>query len=148
MPPELGDSRKISWRLDSRRKPPGDGAPTRLGRAATDDDREVWEQARAPPRAPAAAAAPRHTDADQARLSGALAARPCSPLRDRWWVGVEAPSNMALSRKSMVDSVYTIWNTCPSRAHSSSAATCRGDTAAPLGAFQAPASQVLHGHEA
>lgn len=63
---------------------------------------------------------------------------PCSPLRDRWWVGVEAPSNMALSRKSIVDSVYTIWNTCPSRAHSSSAATCRGDAAAPLGTFQVP----------
>lgn len=29
----------------------------------------------------------------------------------------------------MVDSVYTIWKTCPSREHSSSAATCRGDEA-------------------
>lgn len=38
---------------------------------------------------------------------------------------------MALSRKSMVDSVYTIWKTCPSREHSSSAATCRGDKAGP-----------------
>lgn len=55
-------------------------------------------------------------------------ARRCSPLcRDRWCVGVEAPSNMALSRKSMVDSVYTIWNTCPSSEHSSSAATCRAE---------------------
>lgn len=34
---------------------------------------------------------------------------------------------MARSRKSMVDSVYTIWKTCPSREHSSSAATCRAE---------------------
>lgn len=35
---------------------------------------------------------------------------------------------MALSRKSMVDSVYTIWKTWPSREHSSSAATCQRRT--------------------
>lgn len=33
---------------------------------------------------------------------------------------------MALSRKSIVDSVYTIWKTWPSRRHNSSAATCHG----------------------
>lgn len=66
-------------------------------------------------------------------------APPRSPLcRDRWCVGVEAPSNMALSRKSMVDSVYTVWNTCPSSEHSSSAAACRG-TVAP--SWAAPGGQ-------
>lgn len=47
----------------------------------------------------------------------------CSPLyRERCLVGVVAPSKMALSKKSIVDSVYTIWKTWLSKRHSSSAA--------------------------
>lgn len=49
---------------------------------------------------------------------------------------------MALSRKSMVDSVYTIWNTCPSSEHSSSAATCGGQSGTSLSSFQRPGPQA------
>lgn len=47
-----------------------------------------------------------------------------SPLwRDRWWVSAEAPSNVALSRKLMVDTGYMIRKTYLNRERSFSVAT-------------------------
>lgn len=154
-PSELGDSHRwfqkvCSWAPELCRKPPWlRGLLCALAKPAMDENREVWEQVRAQPRAPSGGwqqhpGTPTLTrrvcggpGLPQGSRGHGCPPR-CSPLRDRWWVGVEAPSNMALSRKSMVDSVYTIWKTCPSRAHSSSAATYRRDAAAPLGTFPAP----------